>query len=134
MRWRCSGFLSIFSSAGYLLQSLQERALYIVGELLRFFHFLVARDFLDHILQIVQAALRKSIFARRDIESILRRGKIQVVGLDSARIRIVTRVRVNRNEQVRFHLIRNRRALFERDERVISARVDHFSPRQTFLN
>ena len=50
------------------------------------------------------------------------RGKAQEVGLDALGAGVAARVRVNRQEQVGVLAVGDGRALFERDERVRSAR------------
>ena len=47
---------------------------------------------------------------------------------------IVARIRVNRNEEVGLRFVGDGGALLERNERIVLARVDHFSARQLLLD
>ncbi len=104
------------------LKPLRERILNVAGELFGFLDFVVARNLLDDVLQIVHGFLRERVFARRYFHGVRRGREIQVVGFDSAGVGIVAGVRVNRNEKIRLGFIRDSGAVFEGNE-VSSLRV-----------
>src|SRR5277367_2733910 len=87
------------------LQAVGQRILDVVGQFLRFFHFFVAGDFLDDVLQVVQRFLGQSVFAGGDFHGFGGGREIQIVGFDAARGLVVAGIGVHRDEQVGFGVV-----------------------------